>query len=235
LNLEDYIKIPTLDFTAGEVLLVDKPITWTSFNVVSKIKHSIKNHPSLLKDGIKLKPKVGHAGTLDPLATGLLIICSGKKTKEIESFQQQKKIYTGTFFIGATTPCFDLEKEIDKLYPTSHITTQQILDSAKNFIGPQEQVPPVFSAIWVNGKRSYELAREGLNVELKSRMIEIENFEITAIDFPKVDFKITCSKGTYIRSIARDFGLALNSGAHLIALRREAIGDFNVKDAIVIG
>jgi tRNA pseudouridine55 synthase len=235
LNLEDYIKIPTLDFSAGEVLLVDKPITWTSFNVVSKIKHSIKNHPSLLKDGIKLKPKVGHAGTLDPLATGLLIICSGKKTKEIESFQQQKKIYTGTFFIGATTPCFDLEKEIDKLYPTSHITTQQILDSAKNFIGPQEQVPPVFSAIWVNGKRSYELAREGLNVELKSRMIEIENFEITAIDFPKVDFKITCSKGTYIRSIARDFGLALNSGAHLIALRREAIGDFNVKDAIVIG
>jgi len=234
LTLNHYIKNSDLDFSSGEVILVDKPLTWTSFNVVSKIKHSIKNHASFQKDGLKLKPKVGHAGTLDPLATGLLIICTGKKTKEIESYQQQKKIYTGTFFIGATTPCFDLEKEIDFTFPTEHITSDLILSTAHTFIGKQEQVPPVFSAIWVNGKRSYELAREGVVAELKSRTIEIDTFEITKIEFPYVAFKIVCSKGTYIRSIARDFGLSLNSGAHLTALRREAIGDFQVNNAITL-
>ena len=234
LTLQEYINNDLLDFSTGEVILVDKPLTWTSFNVVSKIKHSIKHHSSSQKDGVILKPKVGHAGTLDPLATGLLIICTGKKTKEIESFQQQKKTYTGAFFIGATTPCYDLEKEIDFTFPTEHITSDLILTTAHTFLGKQEQVPPVFSAIWVNGKRSYELAREGVVAELKSRTIEIEAFEITKIEFPYVSFKIVCSKGTYIRSIARDFGLALNSGAHLTSLRREAIGSFSVKDAITI-
>ena len=232
--MDEYISNPALDFAEGEVILIDKPLKWTSFNVVSKIKYQIKNHSSFIKDNIKIKPKVGHAGTLDPLATGLLIICTGRKTKEIEAFQNQKKIYSGTFFLGATTPCFDLEKEIDRTFPTNHITEEKILTCVKNFIGKQEQVPPIFSAIWVNGKRSYELAREGAAVELKSRIVEIEEFKITKIDMPFVSFRIICSKGTYIRSIARDFGLALNSGAHLVELRREAIGNFNVNDSITL-
>jgi len=232
LKLSEYLNQPSLNFADGEVLLIDKPLKWTSFNAVSKVKYSIRNHPSLFNENSKLKPKVGHAGTLDPLATGLLIICTGKKTKQIETFQNFKKVYTGTFFIGATTPCFDLEKEIDATFPTNHINDQLIVETAKTFIGVQEQVPPIFSAIWVNGKRSYDLARAGNEVELKSRNIEIEQFEIISIRFPYVSFKITCSKGTYIRSIARDFGLALHSGAHLTALRREAIGDFSVNNAL---
>ncbi|MCD6069370.1 MAG: tRNA pseudouridine(55) synthase TruB [Bacteroidetes bacterium] len=228
----EFILKPDLDFAAGEVLLIDKPLTWTSFNVVNKIRHSIKNHPTFTRDGVKLKAKVGHAGTLDPLATGLLIICTGKKTKEIDSYQGQEKEYTGTFYIGATTPCFDKEKEIDFTFPTEHITETLIRETAQQFVGVQQQTPPVFSAIWVDGKRSYDLARAGEEVELKSREIEIKSFEIEQISMPEISFRIVCSKGTYIRSIARDFGLALNSGAHLSSLRRERIGIFDVKDAL---
>ena len=219
-------------FYTGEVLLIDKPLGWTSFQAVNKIKHGIKNHPSFIHEGAKVKPKIGHAGTLDPLATGLLIICTGKKTKEIDSFMGLTKEYTGTFFIGATTPCYDLEKEIDHVYPTEHITNELIFNSAKSFIGAQEQVPPIFSAIQINGKRAYTLARAGEEVELKARPIEISEFEITNIHMPVVSFRIVCSKGTYIRSIARDLGLTLNSGAHLTSLRRTKIGDFDVKDAV---
>ncbi|MBL7917788.1 MAG: tRNA pseudouridine(55) synthase TruB, partial [Bacteroidia bacterium] len=175
---------------------------------------------------------VGHAGTLDPLATGLLIVCTGKKTKEMNNYMGLDKEYTGTFFIGATTPCYDLEKEIDKTYPTEHITKENIIATAKSFIGKQEQVPPLFSAVMINGKRAYTHARAGDDIELKAKPIEIKEFEITSIEMPVVSFKIVCSKGTYIRSLARDFGLALNSGAHLTSLRRTKIGEFDVKDAV---
>jgi tRNA pseudouridine55 synthase len=228
----EFLVIPNLDFATGEVLLIDKPLTWTSFNAVNKIKHTIKNHASFIKDGVKLKARVGHAGTLDPLATGLLIICTGKKTKEIENYQGMEKEYTGTFFLGATTPCFDKEKEVDFTFPTEHITEELIRETVKKFIGLQQQTPPVFSAIRVGGKRSYDMARAGQEVELKSREIEIKSFEIESITMPEVTFRIVCSKGTYIRSIARDLGLALNSGAYLTSLRRERIGKFDVKNAM---
>jgi tRNA pseudouridine55 synthase len=220
------------NFYTGEVLLIDKPLGWSSFQAVNKLKHGIKNHPSFIHEGNKVKPKIGHAGTLDPLATGLLIVCTGKKTKEIESFMGLTKEYTGTFFIGATTPCYDLEKEIDKTFPTEHITKELILETVKTFLGVQEQVPPIFSAVQINGKRAYTLARAGEEVELKPRQIEILEFEITDIQMPIVSFRILCGKGTYIRSIARDFGLALNSGAHLTSLRRTKIGNYDVKDAV---
>ncbi len=220
------------NFYTGEVLLIDKPLGWSSFQAVNKLKHGIKNHPSFIHEGNKVKPKIGHAGTLDPLATGLLIICTGKKTKEIESFMGLTKEYTGTFFIGATTPCYDLEKEVDKTFPTEHITKELILETAETFLGKQEQVPPLFSAVQINGKRAYEHARAGDEIELKSRQIEVFEFEITDIQMPIVSFRIVCGKGTYIRSIARDFGLALNSGAHLTSLRRTKIGNYDVKDAV---
>jgi tRNA pseudouridine55 synthase len=220
------------DFYSGEVLLIDKPYTWSSFQAVNKLKHAIKNHPSFLVDGVKIKPKIGHAGTLDPLATGLLIVCTGKKTKTINDLMGMEKEYTGTFLLGATTPCFDLEKPVDRVYPTEHITTEDILKTAETFVGVQQQVPPLFSAVMVDGKRAYELARAGVETELKSREIELKEFEITAIRMPEVDFRIVCSKGTYIRSIARDFGLALNSGAHLTKLCRTRIGEFELKNAV---
>ncbi len=219
-------------FYRGEVLLIDKPLGWTSFQAVNKLKHAIKHHPSFIHEGQKIKPKIGHAGTLDPLATGLLIVCTGKKTKEINNFMGLTKEYTGSFFIGATTPCFDLEKPIDHTYPTEHITNELIIETAQSFVGPQEQIPPIFSAVMVNGKRAYTLARAGEEVELKAKPIEILEFDITGIEMPLVHFRIVCSKGTYIRSIARDFGLALNSGAHLAALRRTKIGAFDVKEAV---
>lgn len=222
----------TYNFYTGEVLLIDKPYTWSSFQAVNKIKHAIKQHPSLIHDAVKTKPKVGHAGTLDPLATGLLIICTGKKTKTINELMGQEKEYTGTFFLGATTPCYDLEKPVDFTFPVEHITVKDLQQTAKSFIGSQRQVPPIFSAVYVNGVRAYELARKGEAVELKSREIEIKEFEITNIEMPLVDFRIVCSKGTYIRSIARDFGLALNSGAHLTKLCRTRIGDFKLENAI---
>jgi len=220
------------NFYTGEVLLIDKPYTWSSFQAVNKLKHTIKHHPSLLVDGIKVKPKIGHAGTLDPLATGLLIVCTGKKTKTINDLMGMEKEYTGTFLLGATTPCYDIEKEVDKTFPTQHITLEAIQQTAKDFTGLQQQVPPIFSAVMINGKRAYELARAGEEVEMKSREIEIKEFEITSVNMPSVSFRIVCSKGTYIRSIARDFGLALNSGAHLTALCRTRIGDFKLQDAL---
>ncbi len=220
------------NFYTGEIILIDKPLTWTSFQAVNKLKHGLKKHPSLLLEDKFVNLKIGHAGTLDPLATGLLIICSGKKTKIISQIQDQQKEYTGTFFLGATTPCFDLEKLIDHMYPTEHITEQMIFDAAKNFVGPQMQTPPMYSAVNVNGARAYDLARKGETVELKAKSIELYEFEITAIRMPEVDFRITCSKGTYIRSIARDLGLALNSGAHLTKLCRTKIGDFKLEDAL---
>lgn len=220
------------NFYNGEILLIDKPFTWTSFQAVNKIKHAIKNHHSLTVDLRKIKPKVGHAGTLDPLATGLLIVCTGKKTKDIFNFMGMEKEYTGTFFLGATTPCFDLEKPIDATFLINHITTDMINQTAKNFLGLQNQVPPLYSAIKINGKRAYELARAGLEVEIKSREIEIKEFEITSVNLPEINFKIVCSKGTYIRSIARDFGMAMNTGAHLTKLCRTRIGHFNISSAI---
>lgn len=220
------------NFYTGEVLLIDKPYTWSSFQAVNKLKHTIKHHPSLIVEGVKVKPKIGHAGTLDPLATGLLIVCTGKKTKTIDSLMGMEKEYTGTFLLGATTPCYDLEKEVDKIFPTEHITLEAIQQTAKDFTGIQQQVPPIFSAVMINGKRAYEMARAGEEVEMKSREIEIKEFEITSVNMPSVSFRIVCSKGTYIRSIARDFGLALNSGAHLTALCRTRIGDFKLTDAV---
>lgn len=219
------------DYRTGELLLINKPYTWSSFQAVNKLKHALKKHPSLLLDDKFVHLKIGHAGTLDPLATGLLIICTGKKTKEISSFQDLPKEYTGTFFIGATTPCYDKEKEVDATYPTEHITKELIYETAKSFIGEQEQVPPMFSAVKVDGKRLYKLARIGEEIELKARPINILEFEITRCELPFVDFRIACTKGTYIRSIARDFGLALNSGAYLDALCRTKIGHFSIENA----
>lgn len=218
-------------FREGEILLVNKPYAWTSFQAVNKLKHGLKKHPSLLLDGKYVHLKIGHAGTLDPLATGLLIVCTGKMTKQIETFQNQPKEYTGTFYIGATTPCYDLEKEINATFPIEHITKDLLLETVKTFIGPQMQTPPIFSAVMVNGERAYELARAGKEVELKAKPIEIYEFDITRYDLPQIDFRIKCSKGTYIRSIARDLGLALNSGAHLTALCRTKIGDFSLENA----
>jgi tRNA pseudouridine55 synthase len=220
------------NFYTGELLLIDKPYTWSSFQAVNKIKHGIKNHPSFVVDGHKVKPKVGHAGTLDPLATGLLIVCTGKKTKTINDLMGMEKEYTGTFFLGATTPCFDLEKPVDFTFPIEHITVADLQQTAQKFIGVQQQVPPIFSAVMINGKRAYELAREGVETEMKAREIEIKEFELSNINLPTVDFRIVCSKGTYIRSIARDFALALNTGGHLTKLCRTRIGEFQLKDAV---
>lgn len=219
------------DFHSGEILLFDKPIGFTSFQLVNHVKYLIKNHASLIVEGKKVKPKVGHAGTLDPLASGLLVICTGKKTKTIEEIQSQEKEYTGTFYIGATTPCFDREKEVDKTYSVEHLSESVIHTVSKQFIGKQQQFPPIYSAIKIDGKRAYELARKGEEAEVKSKEIEIKSFEITRCELPFVDFKIRCSKGTYVRSLARDFGNALESGAYLYALKRTRIGNFSVEDA----
>ena len=213
------------DFKNGKVLLIDKPLEWTSFQVVNKIRWEIKQKFHLKKI------KVGHAGTLDPLATGLLILCTGKFTKKIEEFQAQEKEYTGTFTIGASTPSYDLETKVDKTYPIEHINADLIQKTTQQFIGDIEQKPPIFSAIKKEGRRLYELARAGETIEIKSRKVTISQFEITNIDMPNIEFRVVCSKGTYIRSLAYDFGLALGSGAHLSALRRTKIGNFNVKNA----
>ena len=216
------------DFKEGQILLIDKPLEWTSFQVVNKVRWLIRK-----KHNIK-KIKVGHAGTLDPLATGLLILCTGAFTKRIESLQGLEKEYTGTFTLGATTPSYDLETAIDKTYPTNHLTQETIQKTTKNFIGEIEQFPPVFSAIKKEGKRLYEYARAGEKVEIKSRRIKITEFEITDIRGLEVDFKVVCSKGTYIRSLAYDFGKALDSGAHLSALRRTRIGRYHVNEAFSV-
>lgn len=220
LNKEDYL--------AGQVLLIDKPLHWTSFQVVNKLRWEIRQAFNIKKI------KVGHAGTLDPLATGLLVICTGKKTKEINIYQGQIKEYTGTLVLGSTTPSFDLETEIDNTYPTEHISEDLIHKTTSQFIGDIQQFPPVFSAIKKNGKRLYEFARAGETVNIKSRTVSISEFEITKISGLQVDFRVVCSKGTYIRSLAHDFGKALNSGAHLSALRRTKIGDFNVDNGMSV-
>ncbi len=216
------------DYQAGQVLLIDKPLHWTSFQAVNKLRWEIRQAFNIKKI------KVGHAGTLDPLATGLLVICTGKMTKQIDTFQGQIKEYTGTIVLGATTPSYDLETEINQTFDTSHITEDLIHETTKQFTGEINQYPPIFSAIKKEGKRLYEFARAGESVEIKSRKITIESFEITQINDRFLDFKVVCSKGTYIRSLAHDFGKALHSGAHLSALRRTKIGDFNVNNAVSI-
>ena len=214
------------DFLEGQVLLVDKPLTWSSFQAVNKLKYLLKREFDLPK-----KFKIGHAGTLDPLATGLLIVCTGKFTKKITEIQSQTKEYTGTITVGGTTPSYDLETAIDKTFPVNHITPELIQETTLQFIGEIDQKPPVFSAIKKDGKRLYEHARAGEEVEISTRKTTIYEFEITKIDLPNIDFRVTCSKGTYIRSLAFDFGNALQSGAHLSALRRTKIGAYDVKNA----
>lgn len=223
------IKMKTLDdYKNGEIILIDKPLTWTSFQVVNKLRWAIRKAYNIKKI------KVGHAGTLDPLATGLLILCTGKMTKQIDSYQAQIKEYTGIITLGGTTPSFDLETEIDKRYNVDHITEDKIHETTKQFTGEIEQYPPVFSAIKKEGKRLYEFARAGEKVQINPRKITIETFEITEIDIPNIHFKVVCSKGTYIRSLANDFGKALKSGAHLSELRRTSIGEFRVDQAQTI-
>jgi tRNA pseudouridine55 synthase len=214
------------DILNGQIILVDKPLKWTSFQVVNKLRWALRKKYDLKK------LKVGHAGTLDPLATGLLILCTGKFTKKIDSLQAEIKEYTGTFHVGATTPSYDLETEIDATYSTEHITEKQIFEATKKFLGEIDQIPPIFSAIKKDGVRLYELARKGETTEIKSRKTTIFEFEITNINLPNINFRVVCSKGTYIRSLANDFGKSLNSGAHLTALRRTKSGDFNVENAI---
>lgn len=208
-----------MDFIAGEVLFFNKPLTWTSFDLVNKFRYKLSR-----KLNVK-KIKVGHAGTLDPLATGVMIICTGKATKRIDEFQYQTKEYVATIKLGETTPSFDLETKVDQQYPTEHITRELLDKVLPSFIGTIEQVPPVYSACKIDGKRAYELAREGKEVELKSKTLVIDELEILSCELPVVKLRIVCSKGTYIRALARDIGLALASGAHLIALERTRIGE----------
>ncbi|WP_291114052.1 tRNA pseudouridine(55) synthase TruB [Flavobacterium sp. UBA6135] len=211
----------------GQILLIDKPLKWSSFQAVNKLKYALKRELSLPK-----KFKIGHAGTLDPLATGLLIICTGKFTKRITEIQGQPKEYTGTFKLGATTPSYDLETEIDENFSINHINEALINQILPHFLGEIDQKPPVFSAIKKDGIRMYEHARAGVEMEMESRKTTIHEFEITRIDLPEIDFRVVCSKGTYIRSLAHDFGKALESGAHLTVLRRTKIGDYLVENAV---
>lgn len=216
------------DFKNGQVLLIDKPLNWTSFQVVNKLRWAIRK-----KFGLK-KIKVGHAGTLDPLATGLLVICTGRKTKTIEQFQAETKEYTGRLRLGETTPSYDLETEVDIRWPLNHIRPEMIIEATEHFKGKIEQSPPIFSAVKQDGVRLYEKARKGEKVEVKKRNVEVFEFEITSIDMPEVEFRVRCSKGTYIRSLAHDLGQKLGSGAHLTQLRRTRSGRFDVDDAETI-
>lgn len=209
------------DFAAGELLLVNKPYKWTSFDVVGKIRNSFK----------PLKLKVGHAGTLDPLATGLLIICTGKMTKQIDSFQAEEKEYTGTMVLGATTPSYDMETEVDQTFAIDNLTEEHLHAACAQFTGDIQQYPPAHSAVKIDGERLYEKARRGEEVELRLRNVTITEFEITRIELPEVDFRVVCSKGTYIRSLVNDFGKALNNGAYLSKLRRTRSGNFKVDNA----
>lgn len=218
----------TNPYSEGQVILIDKPLNWTSFQVVNKVRWLIKK-----QFGLK-KIKVGHAGTLDPLATGLLILCTGKMTKSIDSFQAQEKTYTGRLTLGATTPSYDLETEVDATYDYQHITPEMLEITTQKFTGELLQKPPIFSAIKKDGKRLYNLAREGKSIEISARKVSVFEFNLTDIDLPNVDFRVRCSKGTYIRSLAHDFGAALNSGSHLTQLRRTAIGDFDIDQAMSI-
>ena len=218
----------SFNFQTGEIILIDKELKWTSFDVVNKLRNSIKK-----KLDIK-KIKVGHAGTLDPLATGLLIICTGKMTKNIENFSNLNKTYTGKITLGSTTPSYDLETKPNVHYPTEHINENMIINTAKKFEGKIFQKPPIFSAVKKDGVRLYKLARKGMDVNIKKREIIINNFTINSINLPEIEFTVTCSKGTYIRSLANDFGKELNSGAHLSELRRTSIGDYLIEDSFKI-
>ena len=220
------MKFTPQSITEGELLLIDKPLEWTSFQVVNKIRWALKR-----KFNIK-KLKVGHAGTLDPLATGLLIICTGKMTKKISEFQDLDKTYIGTITLGATTPSFDLETPINKRFPLKHLNKEKIIEAKKNFIGTINQYPPIFSAIKKKGKRLYEFARIGKKIEIQSRKVVIYNLEFSKINFPDLNFKLKCSKGTYIRSLANDFGKSIDSGGYLSSLRRTAVGSFKIKNSI---
>ena len=217
-----------MNFKEGEVLYFDKPLKWTSFAVVNKIRYHICR-----KLGVK-KIKVGHAGTLDPLATGVMIICTGKATKRIEEFQYHTKEYIATLQLGATTPSFDLEKEIDATYPTEHITRELVEEALQRFIGRIEQIPPVFSAFKGDGKRAYDLARKGEDVELKAKTLIIDEIELLECNLPEIKIRVVCSKGTYIRALARDIGEALNSGAHLTGLIRTRVGDVRLEDCLSV-
>lgn len=216
------------DYKEGQLILIDKPLHWTSFQVVNKVRWLIRKQFNIKKI------KVGHAGTLDPLATGLLILCVGKFTKQIETYQAQHKEYTGTITLGGTTPSYDLETEPDQTFDTSTITEAQIHEATQQFIGDIQQQPPVFSALKKEGKRLYEYARAGEEVVIPTRTIHISAFEITSIEMPAISFRVACGKGTYIRSLAHDFGKALENGGHLSALRRTKIGDYSIDDALSI-
>lgn len=215
-----------MDFKKGEILCFDKPYGWTSFGLVAKVRYALCK-----KLGVK-KLKVGHAGTLDPLATGVLVLCTGKATKLIPELQAHTKEYVATIRLGATTPSFDLEKEIDAVYPTEHITQALVEETLKKFIGEIYQVPPVFSACKVNGDRAYDLARKGEVVELQPKLLVIDELELLRCELPEIEVRVVCSKGTYIRALARDIGEALNSGAHLTALRRTRVGTVRVEDCL---
>ncbi|MBO5225157.1 MAG: tRNA pseudouridine(55) synthase TruB [Parabacteroides sp.] len=211
-----------MDFIAGEVLYFNKPLTWTSFDLVNKFRYKLSRK-------LKVKKiKVGHAGTLDPLATGVMIVCTGKATKRIDEFQYQTKEYVATLKLGETTPSFDLEKEVDAVYPTEHITRDAVEKVLQSFVGTIQQVPPVFSACKIEGKRAYELARKGEEVELKSKTLVIDEMELLECNLPIIKIRVVCSKGTYIRALARDIGVALESGAHLTALERTRIGEITL-------
>ena len=216
------------DFMNGCILLIDKPLEWTSFDVVNKLRYSIRKSFDIKKI------KVGHAGTLDPLATGLLVICTGKMTKQIQYMTADDKTYTGTFMMGATTPSYDAETEIDHEFPIDHLNSDLLADAVNQLSGEIEQTPPVFSAKKVDGVRAYKAARAGKDIAIRKQQVNIKNFELTKVELPNIDFKIHCSKGTYIRSMAFDFGQAVNSGAYLKALRRTHSGSFDVKDALSI-
>ena len=213
------------DFLNGQIILIDKPLHWTSFQAVNKLKYTLIN-----KVGLPKKFKIGHAGTLDPLASGLLLVCTGKFTKRISELQGQAKEYTGTFYIGATTPSYDLETEIDQTFDISHIDEALIHETVKQFLGEIDQKPPIFSAIKKDGVRLHEHARAGETVEIASRKTTVHEFEITRIALPEIDFRVVCSKGTYIRSLAHDYGKAMNSGSHLTVLRRTKIGNYKMKE-----
>lgn len=215
-----------MDFISGEVLYINKPLNWTSFDLVRKLRNKLCR-----RLGVK-KLKVGHAGTLDPLATGVMIICTGKKTKLIETFQYQTKEYIATIRLGETTPSFDLETEVDGIYPTDHITEELVNQILIQFIGEIQQVPPTYSACKVEGKRAYEFAREGQEVELKPKLLVIDEIELLDYTMPEIKIRVVCSKGTYIRALARDIGLALSSGGHLTALERTRIGDITLDQCV---
>ncbi|MCX6190162.1 MAG: tRNA pseudouridine(55) synthase TruB [Bacteroidetes bacterium] len=227
----------SFNFTEGEVLLIDKPIGWTSFDVVNKIRNAIRNFlreqetPGHNNSG---KIKVGHAGTLDPLATGLLIVCTGKFTKRIDEFMAQEKEYTGEFTFGASTPTYDAEMPADATFACDNLSEEKIIKATESFVGTIQQIPPMYSAIKQEGKKLYELARKGVSVELKPREVFVKEFELSNFELPKVNFRIVCSKGTYIRSIAHDLGKAVDNGAYLSSLRRTRIGDHKIEDALQV-